>query len=155
MFGEPYSPCLKRELPHPTCPLKVAGWAPELVWTLLRILPPPGSEPRVVQPLAWSLSYCIVNKGIIVYSEPVGTIVSFILYVQCSALNYGIVQTCALWLSSDAADWNRTWPLYLFLLLIAPIFNYSSCSNNKGMCKIGSCGSEWRLLLSFNLPARA
>jgi len=28
------------------------------------------------------------------------------------------------------------------LLLIAPIFNYSSCSNTKGVCKIGSCGSE-------------
>jgi len=38
------------------------------------------------------------------------------------------------------------------LLLIA----YSSCSNTKGVCKIGSCGSEWILLLSlFNLPARA
>jgi len=40
--------------------------------------------------------------------------ITFVLHAQCSALNYGIVLTSALWLSSDAADWNRTWPLYLF-----------------------------------------
>jgi len=40
--------------------------------------------------------------------------ITFILHIQCSALNYGTIQTSALWLSSDAADWNRTWPLYVF-----------------------------------------
>ena len=141
MFGEPYSPCLKRELPHPTCPLKVAGLAPELVRTLLRILPPPGSEPRVVKPLAWSLSYCIVNKGIIVYSEPVGTIVSFILYVQCCTELWDCPDLCfMIVLRCSRLEQNLT--TLSVLLLIAPIFNYSSCSNTKGMCKIGSCGSE-------------
>jgi hypothetical protein len=90
------------------------GWVGP--WASLDItenLTPLGSEPRVIQPIAWSVSYCIVNMGIKVDSARWHHCITFILHVQCSALNYKIVQTSALWLSPDAADWNRTWPLYL------------------------------------------
>jgi len=86
--------------------------------------------------------------------------ITFILHVQCWALNYGISRLNASWLSIDAAAvqtrLEQNFTTVPVLLLMAPIFNYSSCSNTQGVWKIRTCSSEWRLLLSlFNLPARA